>query len=192
MANPQNKKQGKNGSVPAGKLWTTLTGVYLIVLVVFLFYLLFAFWPSPSNPAATPPPKEGTQLTDALTDVDILWWTAKISFEKRLIFLVIIAGALGSYVAAAVSFVDYAGNKKLKRSWLWWYYLRPFTGSVLAVMFYMIIKGGLISASFDAQSLSRFGIVGFAGLVGLFSKQAIDKLNEIFNVVFTLRDEDVK
>ena len=106
------------------------------------------------------------------------------SFEVRLLLLVLLAGALGSYIHAATSFVDYVGNRKLSGNWVWWYLLRPFVGMTLALLFYFVVRGGFISVTAGGEDMNPFGIAALAGLVGMFSKQATDKLNEVFKTLF--------
>ena len=109
--------------------------------------------------------------------------------ELDLILLVVIVGALGSYVHAATSFASYVGNRRLARSWLWWYLLRPFIGSGLAVIFYFAVRAGLLQSGAGTESLSIFGVAALAGLTGMFSKQATDKLRQLFDNLFSVRDE---
>lgn len=110
--------------------------------------------------------------------------------ETRLLLLVLLAGAIGSYVHAASSFVDYLGNRTFISSWVWWYLLRPFIGMMLALLFYFVFRGGFITAGVNqggdaaASFINPFGIAALAGLVGMFSKVAADKLNEVFTTLF--------
>jgi hypothetical protein len=107
-----------------------------------------------------------------------------MSLEVRFLVIAVLGGALGSYVHAATSFVDYLGNRKFVKSWTWWYLLRPFIGVALALLIYFAVRGGLISASTGAGGLSPYGVAAIAGMAGLFSKQATDKLREVFEVLF--------
>jgi len=112
------------------------------------------------------------------------------TLEVRLLLLVLLAGAIGSYVHASSSFVDYLGNRTLISSWVWWYLLRPFIGMMLALLFYFVFRGGFITAGVNqggeaaASFINPFGIAAMAGLVGMFSKVAADKLNEVFLTLF--------
>lgn len=106
------------------------------------------------------------------------------SFEVRLLLLVLLAGALGSYIHAATSFIDYVGNRKLYPNWVWWYLLRPFVGMALALVFYFVVRGGFISPQAGGNDMNPFGIAALAGLVGMFSQQATDKLSEVFKTLF--------
>jgi len=110
--------------------------------------------------------------------------------ETRLILLVLLVGAIGSYVHAASSFVDYLGNRTLISSWVWWYLLRPFIGMMLALIVYFALRGGFITAGVNpgadpaASFINPFGVAAVAALVGMFSKVATDKLNEVFLTLF--------
>lgn len=118
------------------------------------------------------------------------WLVLTHSVEVRLLLIVLLAGALGSYIHAATSFADYVGNRKLSGNWVWWYLLRPFIGMTLALVFYFVVRGGFISPNAGGADMNPFGIAAMAGLVGMFSKQAIDKLNEVFTSLFGSKGDD--
>jgi hypothetical protein len=112
------------------------------------------------------------------------------TLEVRLILLVMLVGAIGSYIHAASSFTDYLGNRTFVSSWVWWYLLRPFIGMLLALLFYFVFRGGFITAGVNSEVapatayINPFGIAAMAGLVGMFSKVAADKLSEVFLTLF--------
>jgi hypothetical protein len=106
------------------------------------------------------------------------------SDEARFILLVIVAEALGSYIHTATSFADYVGNRQMYSSWVWWYVLRTFIGLCLALIFYFVLRGGLLSAGATSEDISPFGIAAVSGMVGMFSKQATDQLSELFDNIF--------
>jgi hypothetical protein len=148
--------------------------MYLVILNFLLLYLLLRLWPGQIPMKADHLP---VTLIPGLLVVDV--WT-----EVRFLALVAIAGAFGSYIHLATSFVDFAGNRQLMQSWQWWYVLRPFIGSTLAVIVYFAMRGGLIAGASGAENLSPYGVSALAGLTGLFSKQATEKLKEIFENLF--------
>jgi hypothetical protein len=112
-----------------------------------------------------------------------------ISRELHLLLLVLVAGALGSYVHAIKSLADFLGNRTLTASWFWWYVTRPFLGMALAVIFYAAIRGGFVAGSpADVKSVNPFGVVAVAALVGMFADKASQKLAEIFDTLFTTDD----
>jgi hypothetical protein len=108
----------------------------------------------------------------------------RTTFDERLLLLVIVAGILGAFVHGATSLADYIGNNNFNKSWSWFYLLRPAIGMALALVFYFVIRGGFLSTSGGAKDINPYGIAALAGLVGMFSKQATDKLSEVFGTLF--------
>jgi len=137
-------------------------GFYLIIMTTGLAFYLFKTWP--------PNPKEME--------------------STQLLLLVIIIGALGSSVHAATSFASFVGNRTIVKSWYWWYILRPFIGMALALVFYFVVRGGFLSVGADSSAINLYGIAALAGLVGMFSKQATDKLRELFDNIFKTKQGD--
>jgi hypothetical protein len=119
-------------------------------------------------------------------------WLLSMKLDTQLILLVMIAGAMGSFVHIATSFSDYVGNDRLSLSWLWWYLLRPFIGMTLAAIFYVAIRGGFLGTGDQSGDINPYGVAALAGLVGMFSKQATDKLNEVFDTLFKTDKGDAK
>jgi hypothetical protein len=111
--------------------------------------------------------------------------------SRRLLVLVILMGMLGSFIHMARSYSDFSGNQTLKKSWLWWYLLQPFLGGALAAVVYLLLRGGLLTTA-SAGDLNPFGFAAIAGLVGLFTKQATFKLDEVFNTIFATANGDTK
>ena len=104
--------------------------------------------------------------------------------EVRLIWLVVITSALGSYIHTVTSFALYAGNRRLDSSWLAWYLLRPAISAALALIFYFALRAGLFSGAAADQTVNPFGVAAISGMVGMFSKQATEKLGKIFDTIF--------
>ncbi|MFQ5812207.1 MAG: hypothetical protein ACE5I2_03305 [Anaerolineae bacterium] len=153
-----------------GPIGIVLITAYLILASVLLLYSLVQFWPSPV-PAG--------ESASTSSPVAFLFWTLSVSDEVRLIFIVALAGALGGLVHALRSLYWYVGNRKLVFSWLAMYILLPFVGSTLALVFYFVLRGGLFSPQATIQQTSPFGFAALAGLVGMFSEQAAEKLREV-------------
>ena len=173
----QPKEQEQNDTQSMSREGIISFGVYFIILSVVLLYLLVSIWPPAISDAA---PSWSSQPVSLLLG----WLKFSLSDEVRLILIVILAGALGSYVHSATSFIDYVGNREFVRSWAWWYILRPFIGISLALVFYFVIRAGFFSPSAEVGATSPYGFAAIAGLVGMFSKQATDKLSELFDTLF--------
>lgn len=147
-------------------------GVYFIALNLLLAYFLIKLWP-------------GTLPVADRSEIRFMGGLRlDLYVETRYLVIAMLAGALGSYIHLATSFGDFVGNRQLVSSWQWWYLLRPFIGMTLALIMYFVVRGGLIGGSASAQSLSPYGVAAVAGLSGLFSKQATDKLRETFETLF--------
>lgn len=141
---------------------------------------------SSGAPTASPSPTPAASETLVNVPISFFWgyWCYRTSFDERLILLVIIAGMLGSFVHGATSLADYIGNNKFNKKWTWFYLLRPTIGMALALVFYFVIRGGFLTTSGGAKDINPYGIAALAGLVGMFSKQATDKLSEVFGTLF--------
>jgi hypothetical protein len=174
----EGKEEGKEiaeersqvGASPVGPIGIILIMAYLILFSIFLLYGLVRFWP-PSIPAEPSAP-----ITAPVT---FFRWTFAISDEVRLFLIVALAGALGSLVHALRSLYWYVGNRKLKQSWVPMYILLPFVGTTLGLIFYLVIRGGFFSPQATVEQTSPFGFAALAGLVGLFSQQAVLKLKKV-------------
>jgi hypothetical protein len=169
-----NDEPGKGNGDPkrnASPAMVAAFGVYLLTLSVLLFYFLVKLMPGIATDT-------GLGTVNLLGMPGLRMWP-----ETRFILLALCAGALGSFIHTATSFADFVGNQQLVKSWLWWYLLRPFIGSCLAMTLYFAIRAGLMPAQ-GASSLNAFGVVTIAALAGMFAKQATDKLREIFENMF--------
>jgi hypothetical protein len=163
-----------------GRGMRILLGAYLAAVCALLLYLFGKFWPAELKGAAW-----GGEPSELL-----FWWGQEIktSAELRILVLVLCAGALGSMLHAVQSFLDFHGNQRLAKSWLPWYLMRPFVGALLALVFYLLIRGGLIAGASPAGDVpvpvNLIGLVGAAALVGMFSDLASLKLKEVFTTMF--------
>ena len=163
-------------------------GVCFLIFAIFIFYVLVTTWPVlvpvPGGSANTFKPFRFFGLGPYNWAPDL-----------RMLLTVIVAGAIGSLIHTLTSFGDYVGNRRLSTSWMWWFVLRTPIGIALAIVAYLILRGGLIVPTLqslkdgDLQGatvlLNPYGVAAFAALAGMFSRQATDKLREVFETVFT-------
>ena len=165
-------------------LWgKILVGLFLLIVGGLLVYLLVALWPA-VHAATTDAVPTASSKAEATT-ISVFGGSYSPEPEVTLILLVAVLSALGSYIHAAQSFVDYAGNRRLVVSWIWWYIFRIFIGIALAEIFYFAIRAGFFGTDTPTADINAYGIAAISGLVGLFSKQATDKLKEVFETLFT-------
>ncbi len=176
--NPNEGEIAKNNEL----LWTILIGVFLFLTGIMFAIFTYQLWPE-----LVTTEKSSYYKIDSY----ILWglFHVKITGELCLILLVILSSCLGSYVHVTTSFVNYVGNKSFKTSWIWWYILSILIGIALALMFSFTLRGGLLTSQSTDQFINPFGIAGISGIVGLFSRQATEKLREVFDTLFSVKDQ---
>jgi hypothetical protein len=165
---------------PTGWWGIWFLGFYMVGLFLLLAYLIVVLWP-PTLPAGAPEtlPEQTKKIVLFGT-----WGEVHLTPSMRLLVLVLLAGALGALLHALTSFADFVGNRRFIGSWVWWYVLRPFVGAALALIVYFAVRAGFLSVSAGGQAINTFGIVAISALAGLFSKQATDKLDEVFTTLF--------
>lgn len=133
---------------------------------------------------------------DAASRVAHERWAAAIEAENRLapsqrdvIIMVVLLGTLGGLIHLASSLTIYVGNRDLKRSWIVYYLLAPVQGAALAPLLFLLLKSAVLSPQYadggGTQNLNLTAIYAFAGLTGLFAKQAIEKLADVFATIFS-------
>jgi hypothetical protein len=171
---------GKNEIGNFGKI---VAGVLLIIFTILPLIFMIGLWPD-----RMPKAEDKTQLyTDTLFRIQ---WneSGTLHINTIMFLLVALAGFTGSMIHVATSFTNYIGSEKFKRSWILWYFVKPFTASAVALIFYLVLKAGLLN--FDgANGANPFGIVILSALAGLFTDKATLKLEEIFTIIFKPKDE---
>lgn len=155
------KGAGRPQAARQASAWTVVAvTLYLVVVAAVAVGALLRYWPDPEAGAA-----------GLLNEPNI-----------RLFVIVMAMGVIGGFVHAATSLATYAGNRRFYKSWVLWMVLRPPIGLTLALIVYLVLLGGLVQG--DEDSLRKPGVAAIAGLAGMFSKQAIDKLREVFDNLF--------
>lgn len=126
-----------------------------------------------------------------LAIVGIVWqlyvcWPPVVdkSSEQEILRIVIMMGALGGLLHFTSSLALFIGNRKLQRSWVVYYLLMPFEGAALAPIVYLLLRVGVMAPGTGTSNINVLGLYAFAGLTGLFSKQAIEMLADVFTVIF--------
>ena len=108
--------------------------------------------------------------------------------EQDVLLMVTLMGALGGFVHLTSSLAKYIGNRQLVRSWIVYYLLMPLEGSALAVTVYLMLRVGVLNPAATGgtatQNLNWVGIYALSTLAGLFSKQALEMLSDVFNTIF--------
>jgi hypothetical protein len=171
---------GKNEIGNFGKVFA---GILLIIFTILPLIFMIGLWPD-----RMPRAEDKSQLYTG-TLFHIQWNESGTLHINTIMFLLVaLAGFTGSMIHIATSFTNYIGSEKFKRSWVLWYFVKPFTASGVALIFYLVLKAGLLN--FDgANGANPFGIVILSALAGLFTDKATLKLEEIFTIIFKPKDD---
>lgn len=163
-----------NESAPVSTPAIILLFLVFVCLIAACGYAVIAIWPPDClNNQCVP------------HTAHLFLWSLPLERAENLLLLVAAMGALGALIHVTSSFADYVGNRQLVWSWVWWLLLRIPIGVALAIVFYMLIRGGLIIPNGSTEpQINPYGIAGLAALVGMFAKQATDKLADIFENLF--------
>lgn len=177
-----------------GWLGRALIGLTIAIQFALTCYLLIKFFPTTDIGTGT-----GTTAVRLFPDLLPTNWTGILTLypnvEHRLMIVMLLAGSLGSFTHVATSYTDYVGNQAFEFRWTWWYLLRMVVGGSLALIFYFLLRGGLISPAADGATnagLNPYGLVAVGALAGMFSKQATDKLREVFDTLFKTTGDERK
>jgi hypothetical protein len=162
-------------------------GIFLGIVGVSLVALLISVWPAVEEVTTPPPPGAPAAAAADAEPVTMSFLGAghlEVTAGTALLILVAVIGALGSFIHAATSFVEYVGNRRLSGNWTWWYLLRLPIGASLALILYVAFRGGLFATSATSGDVNIYGVAALAAVAGLFSKQATAKLEELFTTLF--------
>jgi hypothetical protein len=68
-----------------------------------------------------------------------------------------------------------------------WYFLTPPIGAILAVGFYLVVRGGFLASGTSVADVNVFAFGGTGVLVGMFAEAATDRLEGAFTSAFSTR-----
>lgn len=178
---------------------TVIVGLWLLFIAAFnVAGLLIALsappWLTDTFPSLAIPTEEAREAAGA----DAPDGTGEAPGQAiRDLIITLFAAGVGSTVTAVMGYLEHASIKKdFDPAFAPWYVARPILGLLLGALFYFVLKGGLlatVSGGADETTgslpLNEYALAGLGGLVGLFSKNALDKLREVFNIFFATRGE---
>jgi len=112
-----------------------------------------------------------------------LWWTGSASKPGVFVMVSLIGGALGGALHGIASLSSHVAKSDFGSEWTMWYLANPFVGAALATVFLFVLQAGLGGQTAPTTG-GLYGIAAVATLTGLFSRHALNKLRDIFNVAF--------
>jgi hypothetical protein len=164
------------GSGPVGKVGIVVLAVILAAFSGLLAYTLLQFWPLTGS--------SGGAQVSAIPSFNYFGFSLSMPDDARIFIVVVMAGAIGGAIHSLRSLMWYVGNRNLLWSWVPMYCLLPVIGALLAAIFYVVLRGGLLTVQTPTSNLNVYGFAAVGALVGLFSEQAAAKLRDVFSTIF--------
>jgi len=206
------KRESRTGAGDMGWFSIIMITLYIVLIFMLTIYTVVAFWSSAQpaeaveveetvaeeeeQPTTTEEEVEGEVIMEeeeeeeakkvaAETGKEVTYfgWTFTVSRDVGLLLLVVLVGAIGSLVHAGRSIYWHAARRELRRSRWPKYILLPFIGPVMALVLYFVIRGGLFAGT-EISEANIYGFLAVAGLSGMFSEQAAEKLKSLAEDIF--------
>jgi hypothetical protein len=176
------------------RIWKIPLIIYFIAVIASSIAAIISLWnpveapiiSAPNNiPASSnnTPNSDDTQLTVTIPtegDQDVDDW--KTNREKNLIIVNTLFGILGGSTYGLASITTWIGNNKYEKSWTLWYVSRPIIGGALALVFYFLLRAGLVGGF--PINVGDFGFAAISIIIGLLTTTAMKKLRDVFDVLF--------
>jgi len=113
-----------------------------------------------------------------------LGWHEPVRRDTTFIVLAVCGGVLGASLHGIASLSSHIANRDFDSSWTMWYLTNPAVGAALATVFLVVLQAGLGTQGSATAPINPYGVAAIATLSGLFSRHALEKLKEIFDVAF--------
>jgi hypothetical protein len=157
--------------------------IYTIIIFVIITYFLIDVWPATTNDLAL----------NATRSANIYGTGASflIGPETSLILIMMFSGTIGACVFSLFAISHHLGaDKDFDKAWQAWYLLRPIVGAGLALIFYFVLRGGVLTIGANLNNLNLVGVAAISGLVGMFSEHAMHKLQDLADTLFGIAPGD--
>jgi hypothetical protein len=164
------------GLLLTGNMLGLALGIYVLVAVAPAMSLLST---AGSTTAASSSP--ATRIP-ALVIFGVTW--AHPAPDSLYLIIVVAAAAIGAAIHALTSLSTFVGNRSFVATWTWWYVIRVPVGTGIAAVLYFLLRAGFVSIGPSGGNINAYGVAAFSGLAGMFSKQAVDKMRELFDTMF--------
>lgn len=155
---------------------------YTIIVFLVSAYFLLSIWPATTGELALNSTRAVTLLGIGIT--------FSLGPETTLLFVIMLSGIIGACAFSFFAISYHLGAKNdFDKVWEAWYVLRPILGAGLALVIYLLLRGGVLTIGADLNSLNLVGVAGISGLAGMFSEQATRMLRNLADTAFGERAE---
>ncbi len=158
-----------------------VAAIFTVFVMSFGTYTLVSVWPSNSTELGT------NQTVVTLRGTN---YSFGLGPETLVMLVIVVVGGVGACVFSLWAIARHVEQKNFCFRWFPWYMLRPFTGAGLALLFYFLVRGGLLTIGASLQNLNLIVVAGIAALVGMFSEQALHKLHSLASSIFGSEGDD--
>jgi hypothetical protein len=155
-----------------------LTRAQVLALVLVLLFLsnvplafLIWLWPEPGELVAP-------------HQLQFLWWTVTMSPEQQILLVVAFCGLLGGSIQMLLRIREDFSSQRVSKRYIAWYFLTPPIGAILAVAFYLVVRGGFFASGTSVRDVNVFAFGGIGVLVGLFADVATRRLEATFSAAY--------
>ena len=153
---------------------------YTIGVLVVITYFFVGMWPSKTEDIAL----------NTTRQVIILGQHFPMGAETSLVFIMLFTGIIGACVFSLFAISHHLGvDRDFDKAWQAWYLLRPLVGGGLALIFYLVVRGGVLS---NLTSVNLVGLAAVTGLVGMFAEHAMHKLQDVADSLFGTAPDTAK
>jgi hypothetical protein len=119
--------------------------------------------------------------------IRLLGWTWIISPERQILLCVAFCGLLGGSIRMLLRIRGDFTSPQVESLSVPWYFLTPPIGAILAVAFYLVVRGGFLASGTSAANVNLFAFGGTGVLVGMFAEAATDRMEGAFTGAFSTR-----
>jgi len=146
---------------------------------------LVAIWPSTSAQLSL-------NSTRSITlPITLLGARVSLGPETLLVITMILSGVVGACVFSLYVISLHLGySKDFDDAYAAWYLLRAPIGAGLALITYVIIRGGVFTVGAGLQDVNFLGVTAISFIVGLFTEHVMVKLHAIADQTFGSAPED--
>jgi hypothetical protein len=175
---------------------------FTTVVLLVMIYLMIGSWPAATVDLDLNATSTFNHTAPAFNQINDINTTrifslpfAHTSFivgpETLLVTIMMISGAMGACLFSIWAISHHLGleNDFDYIRYRSWYFSRPFLGAGIAFIFYLLVRGGMLTIGTSVMALNVVVIAGLSGLVGMFSEQALLKLLEVAHALFGSSDK---
>lgn len=158
--------------------------VYLLVTVLLVLSnvplaILIWLWPDRAD-------------LEAPQQISLFAWSLTLSPEQRILLCVAFCGLLGGSIRLLLRIRNDFTSPQITPRYIPWYFLTPPMGAILAMGFYLVVRGGFLASGTSAENVNLFAFGGTGVLVGLFAEVATARMEAAFSGAFASRDDQVQ